>query len=74
MTGETAASFEESFETERVRLYSVLFGTTRSREEAGSISQDGFLRVWERWERVAEMEDPAGSIKVAFFILLETRD
>jgi len=74
MTGETAASFEESFETERVRLYGVLFGITRSREEAASISQDVFLRVWQRWERVAEMEDPAGSIKVAFFNLLETRD
>ena len=60
MTGETATSLKESFKTERVRLYRVPFGITRSREEAGSISQDAFLCVWERWECVAKMEDPAG--------------
>ena len=54
------ASFEEFFQAERVRLYKVLFAITRSRHEAEDISQDAFLRVWERWERVREMNDPAG--------------
>src|ERR687892_556134 len=53
-------SFEEFFEAERVRLYKVLFAITRSRHEAEDIAQDAFLRVWERWERVSEMDDPAG--------------
>jgi RNA polymerase sigma-70 factor (ECF subfamily) len=54
------ASFEEFFEGERVRLYKVLFAITLSRHEAEDLSQDAFLRVWERWERVREMDDPAG--------------
>jgi uncharacterized cupredoxin-like copper-binding protein len=60
MAGGSAASFEEFFEAERVRLYRVLFAITGSRPEAEDISQDAFLRVWERWERVREMDDPAG--------------
>ncbi|MBI2236956.1 MAG: RNA polymerase sigma factor [Actinobacteria bacterium] len=60
MTGGSAASFEEFFEAEHVRLYKVLFAITGSRQEAEDISQDAFLRVWERWERVGEMDDPAG--------------
>lgn len=60
MTGGSAASFEEFFEAERVRLYKVLFAITGSRPEAEDISQDAFLRVWERWERVGEMDDSAG--------------
>jgi RNA polymerase sigma-70 factor (ECF subfamily) len=54
------ASFKEFFQAERVRLYKALFAITRSRHEAEDISQDAFLRVWERWERVREMDDPAG--------------
>ena len=58
--GGSAASFEEFFEVEHVRLYRVLFAITGNRQEAEDISQDAFLRVWERWDRVHEMEDPAG--------------
>jgi RNA polymerase sigma-70 factor (ECF subfamily) len=53
-------SFEEFFEAERVRLHRVLFAITRSRMEAEDIAQDAFLRVWERWDRVGSMDDPAG--------------
>ncbi len=60
MAGGSATSFEEFFEAERVRLYKVLFAITGSRHEAEDISQDAFLRVWERWERVGGMDDPAG--------------
>lgn len=56
----STSSFEEFFEVERVRLYKVLFAITASRQEAEDISQDAFLRVWERWDRVREMDDPAG--------------
>jgi len=60
MAGDGAASFEEFFEAERVRLHKVLFAITGSRHEAEDISQDAFLRVWERWEQVHEMDEPAG--------------
>jgi RNA polymerase sigma-70 factor, ECF subfamily len=33
---------------------------TRDRHEAEEIMQDAFLRLWERWDRVAGVEDPEG--------------
>jgi RNA polymerase sigma-70 factor (ECF subfamily) len=58
--GGSVASFEEFFRAEQVRLHRVLFAITRSRPEAEDIAQEAFLRVWERWDRVTEMDDPAG--------------
>jgi RNA polymerase sigma-70 factor (ECF subfamily) len=56
----TPISFEVFFEAERVRLYRLLFAITGSRQEAEDIAQDAFLRVWERWDRVAALEEPVG--------------
>jgi RNA polymerase sigma-70 factor (ECF subfamily) len=56
----SAASFEEFFRAEQLRLHRVLFAITGSRPEAEDIGQEAFLRVWERWDRVGEMDDPAG--------------
>jgi RNA polymerase sigma-70 factor (ECF subfamily) len=56
----SSASFEEFFRAEKLRLHRVLFAITRSRPEAEDIGQEAFLRVWERWDRVREMDDPAG--------------
>jgi RNA polymerase sigma factor (sigma-70 family) len=53
-------AFEEFFEAERRRLVRALFLLTGNAEEAEEIQQDAFLAVWERWERVAEMENPTG--------------
>src|SRR3990172_5528462 len=53
-------SFETFFETERIRLYRVLFAITGSRQEAEDIAQEAFLRVWERWDRVAALDEPVG--------------
>ena len=60
VTERTPTSFEVFFETERVRLYRVLFAITGSRQEAEDISQEAFLRVWERWDRVAVLDEPVG--------------
>jgi RNA polymerase sigma-70 factor (ECF subfamily) len=54
------AAFEEFFATERTRLHRALFAITGSRAEAEDIAQDAFLRVWERWDRVGSLDDPAG--------------
>ena len=52
--------FEAFFETEKDQLYLALCLVTRNRHEAEDLTQDVLLRVLERWDRVAEMEDPHG--------------
>ena len=59
-TPEASAVFEEFFEAERDRLFKALFAITGSRDEAEDISQEAFLRVWERWDRVTSLEEPVG--------------
>ena len=56
----TPTSFEDFFEAERTRLYRVMFVICGSRQEAEDISQEAFLRVWERWGRVAKLDEPVG--------------
>ena len=53
-------SFERFFEREKVRLYRALCLITRNRHEAEELTQDAFVRVLERWDRVGAMEDPTG--------------
>jgi len=53
-------AFEFFFETERRRLFRALYVMTGSAHEAEELTQDAFLRVWERWDRVGSMEDPVG--------------
>jgi RNA polymerase sigma-70 factor (ECF subfamily) len=55
-----AVQFETLFEAERDRLYRALCLVTRNRHEAEDLTQDAFIRVLERWDRVATMEDPRG--------------
>jgi RNA polymerase sigma-70 factor (ECF subfamily) len=52
--------FEDFFEAERVRLFGALCLVTRNRHEAEELSQEAFLKVWERWDRVSGMDDPTG--------------
>jgi RNA polymerase sigma factor (sigma-70 family) len=53
-------SFEGFFAAERSRLFGALVVMTNNRAEAEEILQDAFLAVWERWERVAVMDEPVG--------------
>lgn len=53
-------SFESFFDDERKRLLRALFLLTGNAEEAEEILQDAFLALWERWDRVAAMDDPTG--------------
>lgn len=52
--------FEEFFDAERGRLFGAVYLMTGDVEEAEEIVQDAFLAMWERWERVREMNSPAG--------------
>lgn len=53
-------AFEDFFEAERARLLRALYLLTGNRQEAEEVLQDAFMAVWERWERVAVMDDPTG--------------
>ena len=52
--------FESFFEDHCSKVFGAMCLVTGNRQEAEEITQDAFLRLWERWDRVAEMEDPAG--------------
>ena len=52
--------FEAFFEREKERLFQALCLVTRNRFEAEELVQDSFLALYERWDLVAEMSDPAG--------------
>lgn len=56
----TTRSFDEFFEAEKAGLYSALCLVTHNRHEAEELTQDAFVRVLERWDRVGAMEDPVG--------------
>lgn len=55
-----AATFEEFFESERRGLFRALCLMTGDPHEAEELTQDAFLHIWERWDRVREMEKPTG--------------
>jgi RNA polymerase sigma-70 factor (ECF subfamily) len=53
-------SFDEFFLDESERLLRVLCFVTGSRAAAEDIAQDAFTKLYERWDRVGTLEDPAG--------------
>ena len=59
MADQTAA-FEDFFRGQTQNLYAHLCLITGNRAEAEELAQDAFLKVWERWDRVADMEEPVG--------------
>jgi DNA-directed RNA polymerase specialized sigma24 family protein len=44
------ARFDAFVEEEHERLYKALYFVTGSREDAEDLSQDAFMKLWERWE------------------------
>ena len=55
-----AVAFEDFFEAERRQLFRALCLMTGDQGEAEELTQDAFLAVWERWDRVRDMERPTG--------------
>ena len=51
-------TFEAFYRSVQHPLFGALCVITGNRTDAEDISQEAFLRVWERWERVAEMDNP----------------
>ena len=52
--------FEQFFEATHRRLFGALCLVTNDRHEAEEIMQEAYMKVWERWERVAAMDEPTG--------------
>jgi RNA polymerase sigma-70 factor, ECF subfamily len=65
--------FGRFFDEHRDRLYAALWLIARDRFEAEEVSQDAFLKVWERWDRVRGLEDPAGYLYRTGLNLLRNR-
>ena len=63
----SSRSFDEFFDEESGTLFRRMWLVTRDRQEAEDVMQDAFLTVFERWDRVATMEDPTGYLyRIAF--------
>lgn len=50
--------FESLFAAERDTLFKTLWLVTRNRFEAEELTQEAFVRVLERWDRISALEDP----------------
>lgn len=57
---ESPGDFEQFFRERHADLFRALWLLCGNRHEAEEIMQDAFLRIWERWDRVAKMADPTG--------------
>lgn len=56
----TALSFEGFYLANERRLFRALYVLTGSSDEAEDLAQHAFCKVWERWDRVEGLDDPAG--------------
>jgi RNA polymerase sigma factor (sigma-70 family) len=52
-------SFEDFFERERDNLFGLLVLATGDRQEAEDLAQDAFVAIWEQWDRVSRVDNPA---------------
>jgi RNA polymerase sigma-70 factor (ECF subfamily) len=67
-------TFESFYESHVSALRGALWVITRERHEAEEIAQEAFLRVWERWEQVAMLDDPEGYLyRTAMNVFLSRR-
>src|SRR6266516_7243841 len=54
------ARFDTFIEEEHERLYKALYFVTGSREDAEDLAQEAFMKLWERWDTIDQIEDPTG--------------
>ena len=57
---EARARFDTFFQEEHERLFKALYFVTGNRPDAEELMQDAFLKLWERWDSIHEIEDPTG--------------
>jgi RNA polymerase sigma-70 factor (ECF subfamily) len=65
--GDATRAFDSFFEAEAPWLFRRLCVVTGDRFEAEEVTQEAFVRVLERWDRVSGMDDPTGYLyRIAF--------
>jgi RNA polymerase sigma-70 factor (sigma-E family) len=57
---QAGARFEDFFGEHHERLLRALYLATGDRHEADDLAQEAFVRLYERWDRVRDTENPAG--------------
>jgi len=73
-SAQEARSFEEFFHAQHARLFGTLCLVTGDAREAEDVMQEAFLKVWERWDRVSTVDDPAGYLyRTAFNVFRSSR-
>ena len=55
---EAGARFDVFFEEEGDRLFRALYFVTGSKHDAEELTQEAFLKLWERWDQIDRIEDP----------------
>lgn len=53
------ARFDAFFLEEHEDLFKALYLVTGNRADAEELMQDAFLKLWERWDRIDTIDDPA---------------
>jgi RNA polymerase sigma-70 factor, ECF subfamily len=70
---EMARDFEPFSEANQRRLFGTLCLVTGDRGEAEELVQEAFLRIWERWESMRRIDDPAAYLYRTAFNLFRSR-
>lgn len=65
--------FESFYEANERRLYGTLCLVTGDLSEAEELMQEAFLRIWERWDKVRTVGDPAAYLYKTAFNLNRSR-
>ncbi len=55
---EAGARFDVFYEEERERQFKALYFVTGNKADAEELTQDAFLKLWERWGEIDRIEDP----------------
>lgn len=53
------AHFDAFYLEEHERLFKALYFVTGNRHDAEELMQDAFLKLWERWDEIHRISDPA---------------
>lgn len=57
---QSVPAFEGFYMANERRLFRALYVVTGNRHEAEEVMQTAFVKVWERWDKVASLDDPSG--------------
>jgi RNA polymerase sigma-70 factor (ECF subfamily) len=62
-----AAEFDEFYVATRARLLQQLSLMTMDRELAQDALQEAYVKAWQRWSRVARLDDPEGWVRTVAY-------